>query len=273
MRRALPWLAGITLGTLLCCGQATQNGAHGEDVRIPAADGMLLAATVYRASSDYAAGLLLLHGLGSNRQAWEPLAFQARQAGFTILAVDLRGHGESTRSPNGEAVTHRRFGPEDWQRVSGDVATAKAALLGFGADPDNIAFIGADIGANLALQCAAADAGVEAVVLLSPALSQNGIDAERAIESYGNRPCLLVCAEGDSYAALSCATLKKQAPGFIDLQMYAGSAHGTDLLAAMPLATDQILLWLKEIIGPEAAAMNRTRREASEGRASPLSGP
>ena len=39
--------------------------------------------------------VLFLHGGGQTRRAWDATARRVAAAGMTVIAVDLRGHGES----------------------------------------------------------------------------------------------------------------------------------------------------------------------------------
>jgi len=45
-------------------------------------------------------GVLLVHGLAGDRRSWGPVPERLAREGFTALAVDLRGHGES-QGPRG----------------------------------------------------------------------------------------------------------------------------------------------------------------------------
>jgi pimeloyl-ACP methyl ester carboxylesterase len=54
-------------------------------------------------ASRYGAGptVLLLHGGGQTRHSWDGTAIQLAAHGYTAVAVDQRGHGESSWSPDG----------------------------------------------------------------------------------------------------------------------------------------------------------------------------
>lgn len=91
-------------------------------------------------------------GLGRHRPA--PAL---NQAGYAVLAIDLRGHGQTG-------------GSIDWPQVDDDLPRVWAYLTGRDdVDPARTAIIGASIGANLALRTAANLPQVRGVVLLSPA--------------------------------------------------------------------------------------------------------
>jgi alpha-beta hydrolase superfamily lysophospholipase len=198
--------------------------------------------------------------LGSDRSQWDAFARRAQREGYASIAIDLRGHGDSL-PPSGSEVSYKSFETADWLGALQDIDAAKAALLQHGADPENLAVVGASIGANLALRYAVAHQDIQAVVMLSPGLDYRGIQTEPDVLAYGKRPSLMLTTTGDSYSATSCTTLKALSPGFCELREYGGATHGTDILDAEQASTDQIFLWLSHIIGPEAAAANRAQSQ------------
>lgn len=220
-----------------------------EVITFESKDGGILRASLYRPASPQPPGLILVPTRNSSREAWSMFAQTAQEAGYLCLAVDLRGQGESL-PPRGQPSSQRDFSTEDWKRALYDIAAAREAILACGAHPDNLAIVGAGLGANLALQYAVADPAMQAVVMVSPGLDYQGIQTDKAIIALANRPVLLMASKGDSYAAGSCARLKALAPSFSELREYEGAAHGVDLLSGNSLAAEQILLWLKAIIGP-----------------------
>jgi pimeloyl-ACP methyl ester carboxylesterase len=75
-----------------------------EKVRYPSEDGVdlvawYLPAQVAQGSEHW--GVILTHGGGDNKSTYLDLAELLRQQGFDVMLPDLRGHGESARSPNG----------------------------------------------------------------------------------------------------------------------------------------------------------------------------
>jgi len=71
-----------------------------EALRIAGADGLTLAAEAYGAAE--APPILFLHGGGQSRSAWRGAAQAIAGEGYRTLTIDIRGHGESDWSPDGE---------------------------------------------------------------------------------------------------------------------------------------------------------------------------
>ena len=251
-------LAGILYGGVTGCGpgEVGRDPLDPRDVSLLTLDGARITATFYPSSRPHPAALILVHMLGSGRASFRTFAQKAQHEGYASIAFDMRGHGGST-GPNGAPAHYRQFNQAAWLGVLNDLDAAKSALLQQGADPNNLAIIGASIGANLALRFAAGQEDIQAVVLLSPGLVYQGVEAKNALLAYGRRPLLLLTTTGDTYATASCETLRGTAPGQCELREYEGSAHGTDILDASATSQDQILLWLSSIIGPGAASANR----------------
>jgi len=83
-----------------------RTSAAGEWIGIPTGDGLQLAGSFCPARGP---SVLLAHGFGQTRQSWS--ATQARLAGdgYSSLAFDMRGHGNSDRNPDPSAYTAGQF--------------------------------------------------------------------------------------------------------------------------------------------------------------------
>ncbi|MEE7545925.1 alpha/beta fold hydrolase, partial [Xanthomonas sp. Kuri4-1] len=53
--------------------------------------------------------VLLAHGFGQTRNAWDATASALAQAGYRVIAYDARGHGESGWNPRGLAYSGKQF--------------------------------------------------------------------------------------------------------------------------------------------------------------------
>ncbi len=113
-------------------------------------------------------GVVILHGAGSCKENHHDFARAARAQGLGAIAVDLRGHGESTGALD--------------DRVLDDIAAMAAYLRGSLGDSDaRLAFRGSSMGGYLAL-LAARPARAAAVVAICPASSEGlrrGLAEER----------------------------------------------------------------------------------------------
>jgi len=187
-------------------------------------DGATIAATWYEPSLRPAPAVILVHMLGRSRRDWESLASMLASSGIGALAIDLRGHGESS---SGQAAG----GTADYSAMVKDVAAARRYLSTRGdVRPSRIGIAGASIGANLAALEAAADPAVASLALLSPSLDYRGLRIEAAVRKYGNRPMLLVSSDDDPYATRSALDLEKTGSGR-ELLSLAGAGHGTNMLS------------------------------------------
>jgi alpha-beta hydrolase superfamily lysophospholipase len=73
----------------------TQALAAGHAVAFRASDGTSLSAVLYEADHQPAPAVVLVHMLTRTHADWAAFANELQQAGFHVLAIDLRGHGDS----------------------------------------------------------------------------------------------------------------------------------------------------------------------------------
>lgn len=108
--------------------------------------------------------LIYLHGFADNRVSGAGVIERFRRRGFDVLAYDSRAHGES----GGTAVTYGYFEKEDLRRV--------IDTLG----PGPIVLLGSSLGGAVALQLAAEDPRVSAVVAAETFSDLRTVVTERA---------------------------------------------------------------------------------------------
>jgi dipeptidyl aminopeptidase/acylaminoacyl peptidase len=142
-RRALPLQVTICVIILIMgvlfpaqAQEATEEAVTPQAVEVEAADGLLLRGDYYAPAAENAPAVLLLHQLGSSRVSWSPLIPALLDEGYTVLAVDLRGHGETG-------------GTSDWTAAVSDVETWLDWLRAQpGVRADAVSIIGASIGSG-----------------------------------------------------------------------------------------------------------------------------
>ncbi len=202
-------------------------------------DGVTIAGDWYSSDGDRFA--LLLHMMPATKESWATLAERLVEQGISCLAIDLRGHGAST---NGGALDYHAFSDAEHQASVKDVEAAFAFLESKGATAENTRMLGASIGANLAINFAAAK-GMPVVVALSPGLNYHGVktaDAVRALRQ--GQQVLLVASDDDTESAEGSALLHSMNPSRALLLVRNGVGHGTRMLEADPELTDELVATL-----------------------------
>ena len=144
-----------------------------EQVELTTADGVTIAGTHYKAEPP-GPGILLLHMMPAAKESWRGFAVKLNEVGIGVLAIDLRGHGESDGGPDG----YRTFTDEEHQLSIEDVRAGVKYQKEEGHSPIFIA--GASIGANLALNIIAEDPEIEGAILLSAGLDYRGVETSPA---------------------------------------------------------------------------------------------
>jgi pimeloyl-ACP methyl ester carboxylesterase len=202
-------------------------------VQFPMGDGLIITGRYYGAPSKPAPTVLLLHGFNSGKEAWRLFAAQLQLAGNNVLSIDLRGYGETG-------------GSVDWVKAAQDIPAVLDRLNAFpGVAANRISVIGADIGASAALSGCAGSLVCRSLVLISPALENQGLSISDTMSKYGSRPVLIVASRGDKPSGADSSALDKLAQGSHSLQLFDGTAHSMALLTAQPDLPGQIIEWLK----------------------------
>lgn len=201
-----------------------------EEIILKTSDGKKITATFYRGGGN---GVVLLHMLGRDRNDWDNFAKILQSLNYSVVAIDLRGHGESEGN-------WQNFSEEDFRDMVFDVESAVSYLNEKGIS--NLTIMGASIGANIALNYVA-DRNINNVILLSPGLNYKGVNTEESIKKYEGR-ILIVTSKNDKYSYNSSTILFKEAKTKQkQLKIYEGSAHGTEMLELADFSSF-ILEWL-----------------------------
>ena len=180
-------------------------------------------------------GVLMAHMLGRNAGDWSFLAKKLHQIKFSTLAIDLRGHGQSSKAGT-------ELKSEDFSAMIADLEAGAAYLRKRGIT--EISCVGASIGANLCAQLGAKDPDIVNLVLLSPGLNYKGITSGDALKRYGQRPVLIVAAEDDRFAQRAAAALEGAAMGQVHYELLAEGGHGTKMLTRAPSLENTVMSWL-----------------------------
>ncbi|MEO1271614.1 MAG: alpha/beta fold hydrolase, partial [Myxococcota bacterium] len=238
---------GASTGTTTDASNATSGGTTAampttEALNLTTADGKNLAATfTHPGTNTPVPGILLLHQFNADSSQWGDFDDTLVDAGFAVLALDLRGHGDS--DDHDGMFTGLLSDPD---QLPLDLEAGLEALAGAqGVDPARIATLGTSVGANLAVLAGVKGLGVRAMVSLSPRLSAIEAlagDAERM--ELGALFCVAGENDGGGAQADTCETLTMEAsPG--QLTILEGTvAHGRTIVDDFPEVREAIVLWL-----------------------------
>ncbi len=233
----------------------------GEPVELKTVDGWALKA-MFAPSMPGKMTLLLLHGTGQRKEDWKRLAFPLTRAGYGVLAVDLRGHGESRVSPSGEEITYKKLRAtptaNDFADMSRDAEAAVGWLAGQGVPEDSIGLIGAEVGGSIAIRYAATHQKVPLVVMLSPGMRWQEVltpNALRALKRPIPTPVLMVYSAADKRTAKEVPILHSFAKFAVGERHAAlitvPQERGTRMLRSSRALVGQIIDWLGNPIAPE----------------------
>jgi pimeloyl-ACP methyl ester carboxylesterase len=183
--------------------------------------------------------VLLLHGYGEDRTVWNDFTRQLLNRGWAVMALDLRGHGESkTKNQRPiQASQEWRTSPHefpvdidpslDWLKAQPRINNSK------------IVVIGTDVGANLALIASGRFPEVKTVVAIQPKFSES-LGMAGSAQDFKPRSALIVVAdeaEGNRIKAVVAAPFRVQVVPI---------AGGTSQWVADKRVADAVFQWIKE---------------------------
>ncbi len=187
-------------------------------IQITAMDGAQLPGDFYVTPGERLPGVLLL---APDRTAWGDFPAALNAAGFAVLSMDLR---------EGALL---------------DFTVMLQALNSGDADPANLAVIGANAGADVALLGCAGDMLCDAAVLLSPSGDPALVNA---MPAYNPRPILLAASEDDAAAFAAITAIQTAASGSVQFQPFTNAGSGAVMLVNRPDFADLLIAWLRQVL-------------------------
>ncbi len=227
---------------LLCCGLTASAEAQVENISIPVADGLVLAADYHPGPPDGPA-VLLLHQCNRDRRMWQPLREELLTRGFSVMTVDFRGYGDSRTD---------EFDVEDsWDRnppyFRSDIGFAYTRFQELTAGATHSVVIGASCGGGIATHLAANHTEIDALALFSPSLRELWLPTEdwARLADRSDLPILGVASEEDtnSWNAVQRVFTTSGASDS-QLALYKGRIHGEPLFEHDPALAAYIADWV-----------------------------
>jgi len=205
----------------------------------------------------------LIHSVSENRAIWSDFATLLQQNGIAALAIDMRGHGESTHRLTADGSITLDFHDSTTADYQGMQLDIEAAVDWLQAQPEidkkRIALIGESFGANIVLRYTAINEDLAAVVVFSPGLNYHNVRTDDVITQIGRMPLRIFVSQFDSYAYESSKRLVEiQKQGGIpiasnELTVCTGNIHGSDMLSHVRNLPQIVLIWLKAIFARTSA--------------------
>lgn len=189
-------------------------GLEHRSVTLRTDDGVTLAG--WYVEGTRGAGVLVLHGAGSSRSAVLDQAAAVARAGYSVLLLDARGHGDS----GGHAMDFGWFG--DLDVAAGiDLLASRPEI-----DPQRIGIVGFSMGAEEAIGAAASDERIRAVVA-EGATARQADDKAWLSDEYGWRGWVQERLEDVQYGVTDLLT---DAAHPVSLRRAIGTSSGTSFL-------------------------------------------
>ena len=190
--------------------------------------------------------VLMIHQYMRDRWQWGGLPEQLAERGYWVLAIDLRGHGDSDEQDGylPELLTDPDQAPLDaeaalqWLRQREEI------------DDRRIGMVGTSIGAYLAAVAFIQQWGVSPIVALSP-LNQaiRGLARHDGDIVLHDLYCIATEHDSDGAQARSCEELVQAATGNVQVEIFDGTAdHGIEILEARPELTAPIIDWMVQTL-------------------------
>lgn len=214
-----------------------------EQISFKTEDGVTVVGDYYEGGGDRAC--LLLHMMPATRGSWTAFANALVADGFSALAIDLRGHGESVQKDD-SMLDHKNFSDEEHQASIQDVRSA-VKYLRETKGMHEVSLAGASIGANLALLYAAENHMTRSIIALSPGLNYKGTEPLSVFDRYSDRQrFFLLASTEDEYSAASTTELFEKLGREKKIAMFHDAGHGTTILERKPEYLKILADWLSQ---------------------------
>jgi pimeloyl-ACP methyl ester carboxylesterase len=226
-----------------------------EAVELKTSDDLTLSATFYAPTikgNVKVPGAVLLHGPGQDKSQLDELAKYLQRKGIGVLAVDLRGHGQSVSEACDWKTLDEKGQSTSWNLAIRDVQAATEYLRGrHEIHSNNLSLVGVGGGASLAVRQALDDDTVRALVLIAPTFENYGFSIVGGLSELAGLPTLVVSSKDQS----------AEASRFVNASEKANSGQSSIELSVVKSAPEAVLTdssmrsalstWLLDHVAPK----------------------
>lgn len=198
-----------------------------ELVTIRAEDGRVLYGAYFDPFGGSAPAVILFHQLYTTRHSWNDFIQPLMEAGYKVLAMDVRGYGQTRGGIN-------------WTRAQQDSLDWSAWVL---EQPGvtSLLMAGSSMGSSLALNACFEVPECHSTIAISPGLNYFGVSTTDAFQA--DYPKLMVYAERDNYPARAMPYLEENAHS-TEYLVLEGRAHGMDLFKQDETLIATLIDWM-----------------------------
>jgi len=212
-----------------------------EKITLTTSDNITLSALLWNEQAFVS--VLLLHAMPAKKESWLDLADRLAKTGYNVLAIDLRGHGES------QGGDYKEFSDKDHKQYSIDTQTAVEYLQK--TFPHTEIYLGgASIGGNTIIKYMAQHPEAPKGFALSAGLDYYGVRAIDDIKNLDSAQQILLVGSYDDgrKSGLNCGEQAEQlydaAEGVKEKIIFDTGGHGTDMFMEHPELIDSIVDFL-----------------------------
>lgn len=220
-----------------------------ENIMLKTSDGIELSANFRPAaegSNTKVPAFICIPMLSRTKSDYDSFSELLSEVGIASLAIDLRGHGESTM---GGKIRFRSFNEKQWNECMKDVNAAIGWLKNRPEiDQRYVGLIGASIGANFALKAGNRD-DIRLVIALSPGLDYRGVKIEEDAVKIGAKAVYIICTDGDATAKEAADKLSQIMNPATEVRIIENDKlHGTEMFR-IPFFQEGLIRWITDKIG------------------------
>lgn len=225
-------------------------------------DNWKLAANYY--PSENGKAVILLHDIERKKEDFSSFAAKLAESKYGVIALDMRGHGQSTNL--GIQKDFKKTGTDnEFNQMVRDVNSAAAFLQTKGVGIDDIYLLGAGLGANVAAKSLIFNQNAAGLILLTPSLKARDVLAMNGLKLYKN-PVLVAVSAEDRKAFMEASFIRNAAflssgEGKVTF-LTAYDKSGAEMLDKY--FTYSVLQWLY------TPALPQIKPDAAEGQADPI---
>jgi len=210
--------------------------------------------------------VVLLHMYRSDKSSWQPLFAPFVRRGMALLAIDMRGHGQSVAGPDGEDLAKLALSrdPKLFRDMHRDAEAAVKWLTDHGHAKKRIGLLGASVGCSVAIDAARRDPGLRVVGVLTPGTEYLGIPTMKHVQDWGDRALLLASSEEEAPRGAEPIQkyLSRQEGSRVTLWRFPKHGiHGTRMFGQVQGIEAKLAAWFAENLGGRAVPVPAAARK------------